>query len=317
MNIDIKGGKNQILPNATYSIQNIFLNQPSMLQYVYPQRIETDAPCVVNMKYYSSTFPFPAENEMSRRGDIADAEEQLERNHVICFTGEKGVGLTTLLAQFVDCHSENCVSYFYNGMERGRLNPEVMEHDLLNQLCWFLYGKRTGYAPSPLRVERLTSIYCDILRRFRLMDQPLYFVFDGFDHIPSELFGGVQKIFDSIYFDHARYVFSGNWDKIKGLFRDSNIRCASHAVMRFGETEVSNYFLQSDQTLNDATLSKLYAITHGNAQRMNFVRERYVEKGLLDHLMQSSVTIESELTDDDSKGLFGKKMIRSVIPWLN
>ena len=130
---DIKGGNNQILPNAQEANQQVFIGD-SAIRIAQQSRVDTAESKVIDMTSFSGTFPEPVDNELWRDIHLSLCEEKLKDNMVLCLTGEEGVGMTTFLSQFARSHPNNCVSYFYNGFDRIRLNSDVMERDITEQL---------------------------------------------------------------------------------------------------------------------------------------------------------------------------------------
>lgn len=56
--------------------------------------------------------------------------------------------------------------------------------------------------------------------------QVLYFVFDGFDDIPSEHKENICKLIEKLQWEKARFLLSG---KIEGLFKLILIRCSPNS----------------------------------------------------------------------------------------
>lgn len=89
---------------------------------------------VVDMYYFSDSRPDPVEYEIIRKAILELIENRLDDNNILCLYGDDGVGVTTVLSQFVQKHSTHCVSYFYDGLSVMWLNPDVMEHSIVEQL---------------------------------------------------------------------------------------------------------------------------------------------------------------------------------------
>ena len=113
---DVKGGSNQMLPNATEA--NQYFIGDSAIKAAHQVKNDSLNSQLVDMTYFSGTFPEKVEHELWRDIHLSLCEEKLKDNTVVCLTGEEGVGMTTFLSQFARKHSGNCVSYFYNGFDR-------------------------------------------------------------------------------------------------------------------------------------------------------------------------------------------------------
>lgn len=112
--IGVSGGNNQILPNADTAIQHIYVGDDAVAQALNAQitpvaNSSVDAR-LLTMNSFSFSLPENPMHEIIRKTEIAFAEKRLKEHNILCLTGEEGVGLTTLLAQFARTHSENCVS---------------------------------------------------------------------------------------------------------------------------------------------------------------------------------------------------------------
>ena len=119
--IDIKGGSNQILPNATEAKQNIYIGD-SAIQIAQQAKGRAVDAQLTDMTTFSGTFPAQVEHELMRDAFLSLCEDKFKNYNVVCLTGEEGVGTTTFLSQFVRKHHDNCVSYFFNGFDRIQLD---------------------------------------------------------------------------------------------------------------------------------------------------------------------------------------------------
>ena len=188
---DIKGGSNQILPNASEAKQNIYIGD-SAIKMAHQSEGDVITATVLDMTSYSGTFPEQAEHELMRDVFLSLCEDKLRENNVVCLTGEEGVGTTTFLSQFARQHRNNCVSYFFNGFDRIQLNSEMMENDITSQLFWFAYK-----SSCPFEIKHITDVYPKVLKQLKKTnDGVMYFVFDGFSNIPSELQENICKLIE-------------------------------------------------------------------------------------------------------------------------
>lgn len=295
----IDGGNNQFVPNATTAIQ-VFVGDDFVRKA--QENLSVHHAEVMDMCYFSVTMPDKIEHEIQRLNYLDFFDSCLKENSILCLTGEDGVGVTTLLAQFVKRHAANCVSFFNNGLQSIRLNSDVVEQNLYEQLYWFAFGEKVSFE----KIGEITSLTNFVLRKLKQTNQELYFVFDGFDDIPSEKLDSLRRLFSNMLWDKGRFIFSGKKEKIKELLPSKlNLAINQTEIMRFGEAEVAEYFRKSSNkalTQDDQIL--LYSLTRGNAQRMNLFRRKYVEKGDIEKLRTSEYTGESNLHDEDYKKIF-------------
>ncbi len=59
--------------------------------------------------------------------------------------------------------------------------------------------------------------------------QVMYFVFDGFDDIPSEHKENICKLIEKLQWEKARFLLSGKKEQIEGLFKLILIRCSPNS----------------------------------------------------------------------------------------
>lgn len=106
--IKVTGGVNQIMPNATYAIQQFYMGKEYLYELFHARACDNEKPLegtVEDMYYYSVTRPHDVLNEVPRKVITELCEKRLETNNVLCLYGEEGIGLTTILAQFAKNHS--------------------------------------------------------------------------------------------------------------------------------------------------------------------------------------------------------------------
>ena len=299
--IDISGGSNQLLPNATHAIQ-VFVGD----DYLNRKSDTADEPKVeiMNMPYLSVTMPDEVKHEIQRRNYLDYCEKIFDENNVLCVTGENGVGVTTFLAQYVKNHPDDCVSYFNNGLRSTCLDPNVIEQNLFEQLYWFAFNKTVAYE----KIGDLASITNFVLRKIKQTGKKLYFVFDGFDDIPSEKMDGIKKMLSNLPWDKGLFIFSGKKEKIMQILPVQNkLNIGRIEIVRFGEAEVKEYFNQASATpLSQADHQMLFCLTRGNAHRMDKIRNTYIDKGRIEELRNSDLNGDSDLYEEDCQRLFGK-----------
>ena len=305
---DIHNSNVQILPNAQYAVQNFY-----GVEYV--RKVLSNRPCnrddipegtILDMYHYSDTKPCPVSNEIIRKSELSLCEKRLENDNVLCLYGEEGVGVTTVLSQFARMHGDCCVSYFYDGLEIIRLDTAVMEDSIVEQLYWYACGGDDGFDIRNAQQVPISAMWPSVNRKIKRADKPFYFVFDGFDNIPAEKKESVRRFLEKLFWNNARYIFSGKKEKIKDIIpSNAKITYSEYEIIPFGDADVKDYFRQSVPDASNDTLQALCGITRGMGHRMEVVLHRYIEKGKLAELLESDASGTSDLYDEDFMHLFG------------
>lgn len=292
---DIKGGNNQILPNAQEANQ-YFIGDSAIKLAQQQTKGEALEAQLMDMTHFSSTFPDEVAHELWREIHLSLCEDKLRDNTVVCLTGEEGVGMTTFLSQFARKHGNNCVSYFYNSFDRIQLDSEVMEGDITEQLYWYAYK-----CNCPSEVKHINDIYTKVMRQLRQSkDGVMYFVFDGFDDIPSEHKENICKLILKLQWEKAHFLFSGKKDQIEGLFKKTKKWSISEVpLLRFSEADTNEYFTRAHPDLSKEQLFELYKISRGNASRMNVLRTKFLCNDRLEELMYVDIDANSDLNQED------------------
>ena len=257
---------------------------------------------ILDMTYFSGTFPEQAVDELWRDVQLSLCEEKLETNTVVCVTGEEGIGMTTFLSQFARRHSTNCVSYFYNSFDRIRLNSEVMERDITEQLYWF-----ATKCPCPNDIKHISDVYSKVMKALRQTKcGVMYFVFDGFSNIPSELQENICKLISTLQWEKAHFLFSGKKEQIGVLFKQNKKWSIDEIpLLRFSEADANEYFLRTNLNISKEQLYQLYKISRGNARRMNDLRVKYLCRDRIEELMLADIDGDSDLNQEDFERIFG------------
>jgi hypothetical protein len=299
---NIEGGNNQILPNATTAIQYFIFGDKAQKETLAKNENDSSNVEVLDMWSFSGFPPKMPPKEIDRTSDITLCEKRLQSDHILCLNGEYGVGLSTLLSQFARRHRTNCVSYFFNDIDRIRLYANVIGASIAEQLYWYAYEKPM---PSDYIKDGESSIpmlYNHVMKAMRRKhDDVMYFVFDGFDNIPSEFRDGIVRILNLLQWESSRFIFSGSKDSIKDYFeKNRQWTLSENELTRFSEADAKEYFKTFAKNANDDDLVQLYKISqYGNAHRMDIIRSHYLEKDRLHDILNSDLTGESDLYEDD------------------
>lgn len=307
--VDIQSSAVQVLPNAQYAIQNFYGIEPHehKLQSNMCSGESIPEGAVVNMYYYSESCPDAVKHEIVRQAILDFIERRLEENNILCLFGEEGVGVTTILSQFVRAHATHCVSYFYDGLSIIRLHPEVMAQNIVQQLYWYVFGGNEHFNINDAEKYDLPSLWTHVSRKVRNENRPLYFAFDGFDDLPMEKKESVKHLLANMDWSRGKFIFTGRKKQIKDLLPTGNkLSISEYEIIPFEQADIREYFRKAQNNLSDEELDSLCEITRGNGHRMEIVLQRYIEKNRLQDLLQSDVTGESDLYDEDFHLLFAE-----------
>ena len=257
---DIRNSAVQILPNAQYAIQNFYgfesPNHESLSNMSSEERIPEGV--VVNMYYYSDSRPDPVEHEIKRDAMLELIENRLCEYNILCLYGDDGVGVTTVLSQFVQKHATHCVSYFYDGLSIMWLNPDVMEHSIVEQLYWFVFGGEEHFNRNDAQKHNLATLWTRVSRKIKNEKKPLYFAFDGFDDLPVEKKESVKRFLANMDWSRGRFVFTGKKEKIKELLpTDNKLSISEHEIAPFEQADIREYFRKAKNDLTDEELERL------------------------------------------------------------
>lgn len=216
----------------------------------------------------SETRPKLRDVIIPRDSDLDHIDSQFHEDKVLCVTGTEGVGITTTLALFAKRHSTNCASYFNNGWSRHLLMPESIVSSLLEQLS--LYCK-TDILRDIRNYDFSAFIYK--LNRFaKSKKEYLYFVFDGFDKIPTEYFDTIKNLLSQLFkIENGRFLFSGNHDAIKQLVPENVHTSTSNKILRFNFNDVKEYFNSIQQDLAQEEIQLIFDLSDRALARKLFI----------------------------------------------
>lgn len=310
--IDIHDGRQQVNPAATTATQNVYLfGDRFVAQYLNEHLRETkrsvETGMVDSMCLHSVTLPEVVSNEIRRKTQLDFLERLLTEHGILCLHGEAGIGLTTLAAQLVRLHSQHCVSYFINGLDRITMQQSLFESSLVEQLHWYVYHDYCGYIPDLCNMS-LELLYTPLVQRLKREKKKMYFVIDGLQHVPTELADGIRRVLEKLPWSYSYVLFTGSEKAVKGFLQENlHNRMIQHELIGFSEEEVKSYFLKASPSLTSDQLDTLYDITRGNARRMEKLRSSYIDENRLDELFTSDITSATDLFDEDLEKIISKE----------
>ena len=255
--VDIQSSAVQVLPNAQYAIQNFYGIEPHEHKLQSNMCGEESIPegVVVDMYYYSESCPDAVKHEIVRKAILDFIERRLEENNILCLFGEEGVGVTTILSQFVRAHATHCVSYFYDGLSIIRLHPEVMAQNIVQQLYWYVFGGNEHFNINDAEKYDLPSLWTHVSRKVRNENRPIYFAFDGFDDLPMEKKEGVKRLLANMDWSRGKFIFTGRKKQIKDLLPTGNkLSISEYEIIPFEQADIREYFRKASVRLQEGTV---------------------------------------------------------------
>lgn len=248
---------------------------------------------IVTLFSLSDTMPVIPDKVIQRDPYMKIFEEQLKDNDALFIDAEEGTGVTTTLALFAQQHPMNCISYFNNGLVKALLAPEIIEESLLRQLLFYVDGiiLNDGYQ----RNYELKALYLKISRKLRRSQEPLYFIFDGFNRIPRESADNIKMVMDNLPWRAAKFIFSGQYDDIKDFLPKNVKRVPDQNLICFSSYEVKQYFRQYEPDLTEEECNILYTISGGKGSQIQAMVNEFKKKNsfkpILDYEEQDSADI--------------------------
>lgn len=221
---------------------------------------------------HSVTFPSIPTTLISRKSYFDLFEEQFETYKVLCLPGAEGVGLTTALAEFAKMHNQYCISYFIDGFSRLAMEPRIIEHSLYVQFAYF--DKHFSLMNEDKEID-LSPHIVRVKRRLKSSKNYLYFIFDGFDKIPSTLKDSIRSILTLLLdIDNARFLFSGKAIDINELLPDSIQAKETNSLLKFHKAEVKDFFNLIKPDIDEEQVEILYSISGGNAEKLGIIVDK-------------------------------------------
>lgn len=254
---------------------------------------------IINLCSLSDTMPnVPSDDAIiDRDAEIEQIEnllanEEQKENKIVFVSGQQGVGVTTLLALIANRHPDHCISYFNDGYTRYSVNPSIVEQSLTKQAYWYV-----NKAPLGDEVDiSLGSLYLKLLQRAKTT--PLYFVFDGFDDVPSEYKAGLKEVFDILPWGKAKFIFSGDVNHFDWLLPTGKRAVkteTANKLLPFSKPRVNAFFKQIDSSLSERDLEELYDITRGNADKISVIRSQYLKNQSFEPILRDKDSFSASI----------------------
>lgn len=227
---------------------------------------------LLNQCSISSTYPDLPEKLISRDSFLDMIEGQLETNKVLVIDGDKGVGLTTTLAMFAGKHNKNSISYFCSDFSTIALNVAKFKASVNDQLDFYISGANhltTSEVRTPNPLFR-------IVRKLKQNKQVLYFVFDGFDRVADGNRDLLRNFITNLYnIQNTRFLFSGNFEKIKQILPQLELTISSQILVRFEKNAVLDYIKEIYPSTTNEHAEMFWHLSKGNAERLSCLLDIY------------------------------------------
>lgn len=260
------------------------------------------------------TFPKLSFTPISKENDLDSIEEKLDKANSLIVIGEKGCGLTTELALFVQRHQENSISFFNNELRYDYCNSNFIEDVIKLQL--YIYAYKHKPMKEELSCNSLEILAFQASKRAKKSNQIIYFVFDGFDAISEVKKDGVIFVLNKIFRnkDRFRYVFSSRKERLNNIHSFVDRDTEAWEMSKISNNEVVEYLKGYCDSLTSDQLNALKTIICRSGERLQYVTmdnsnpEEHIRK-ILTHLnviKEDIYTIEGDIIDSiDNQGRCG------------
>lgn len=252
---------------------------------------------MLNICGISSTFPEMPNEMISRDSLLEMIESYLEKNKVLVINGDRGVGLTTILAMFAGRHSQNGISYFCSDFTSLVSNTAIIKANIVEQLDYYVDGIN-----NQIKREKvvISSLY-RIMRKLKQKNQVLYFIFDGFDRFTDGSKESIRNFLKNIYnIQNARFLFSGQIDKVKELLPNTET-LMSYQILRFEKDAVLDYVKKIIPNMSEAEAEIFWSLSKGNAERLSCILDIYTRKKSMDIINELDRRCDENLYISDYK----------------
>ena len=252
---------------------------------------------ILDLCSLSFTFPKLPDYLIPRDLYLDNFEMELEHHDVLFVRGQReGCGVTTALAMFALRHSLSCISYFNDGLNLYLTEADEISNSLAQQLYFYNIGEK--YPGEILDIE---SQLLPLAKTIRKRNQVLYFVFDGFDHLPQEKFENIKMLMSKLFSCGAvKFIFSGSKDDFNDLLADT-IQSKSELglIFPFGEHEVKGYFEHMSPKISSEDTYSLFKFSEGLATKMDYISTYYRENGTYNPFLNSDIKKLEDLYQED------------------
>lgn len=239
----------------------------------------------------------PPENWNFLQGCLSSDESIIERkdvldtivdvftpdNHVVFLEGESGIGVTTVLAQFVAANMDNSFSIFLSPASQYSYSLDYVRLIIAEQLKLFLDG--TPFEKAAIDDAEYGTLLFRTRAKFK--GKIAYFVVDGLAHIAADDEAYISAILNSALptgVGNFRFLISGPQQRLaRSLNKVASKTCQ---LRRFTESEVDTLF--EEFSLPSTELADLKQLCRGNPGKLCAIkRQLKIGASLSDVLLSS------------------------------
>lgn len=221
-------------------------------------------------------LPSADSNEVSRDGLLTALEREYSKGaEVIWFEGQDGSGRTQCLRQFALRHSDNAVVLFISHQGRWTADWEMIRWDFCDQIGHLCEQIRLPEG-SQLNDGDMRSQMMRLIRFCRRRSDPLYFIIDGLENIPSEQAFVREQLFNALPLrvPNCKFLISCNEEPANDWFKTDNQK--SFPAIPFNTTE-TQFFLGDTLRAKDQ-LHEIQTISKGHPGHLAAIRRIFEEK---------------------------------------
>jgi hypothetical protein len=230
---------------------------------------------ILDLSSICESFPEEPSPTIKRDNVLLDIDKMLNGNiQLVIVEGEEGKGKTNLLAQYAKTyHTDRIISLFVYPGNRLSYHPTFFLPDLGKQLEWLLHHRQVD-ANTCMSGNFIENRLADLRKRVR--KDPVFFVIDGLDEIPTE----DRQIRDQIIgylpigLPGFKFLFAGNFsDQLTSYTKSIVTKSYQLTGFTFDETMKLMTGLGLDRDL----ILEIHRICEGIPGRLAYIRSWLVE----------------------------------------
>jgi hypothetical protein len=247
---------------------------------------------LVNLPLISGAPQLPTDL-VTRDSVINSIEKMLEQNDIVFIEGDPGIGKTTMLLDFVTQHQFNAISHFGEVNYAYTISYPCLLDNLYRQIYFYC---RNEEAPSEQNVDTslFNSLSGTFFKKIKKSNEPLYFVFDGFEKLSKTQLSNLIPIFDTMPWSKAKFVITGTFNNLNTLLGDKKLKWKDIPLSNFGLNETKLYF--KDICADEAKIQEIHKLSDkGFPEKLKEIKLLCVDGGGVDILLNSDDL--SEKTD--------------------
>lgn len=233
---------------------------------------------------------------VSRDSLLNSLQRLLEHYDIIFLEGERGVGKTTFLLDFVWQNLFNVISHFAINNYKYTYSYDFVLENLYKQIYYFCNNDEINHDVR-IDIGLFNSISGSLYKQIKKKKKPLYFVFDGFENLQKNQIECLITIFDNLPWGKAKFIFTGLKDHLCPLFGIRNIKTKDFLVPYFGIADTRQYF--SNECTDEKMIQELHKLSDkGHPEKLKELKLLCVESGSVESLLNSDIiTSKSNFLD--------------------